>query len=264
VWKIDRRGRVSEYHLGIGGHWMCLDPQGSFSRTQPRHFGRITPSGVIPALIVADGGAPIAVGRDGNLYYGSGTSPRDEMSPGALTVTRMSPDGKRTLFSPSLKTMLERLEDGVTGLAVGRDGSLYVACVTALLKVQMDGTVTTLAHPIAVAECDRDGDGRVPFLRGLDVDADGTVYAAATGCRCVVKISPNGQTQTVLRAERPWSPTGVALHRGVVYVLEYTHANGGPDEGWLPRVRKLERNGRVTTLATITRQIIKPRERQSR
>jgi len=50
----------------------------------------------------------------------------------------------------------------------------------------------------------------------------------------------------------PWRPD--ALHGGAVYVLEYTNANGGPDEGWLPRVRKLGRDGQVTTLATIPRQ----------
>src|SRR5256885_11517465 len=48
-----------------------------------------------------------------------------------------------------------------------------------------------------------------PFLRGLAVDARGTVFAAATGCRAVVKITPDGQASVVMRAETPWSPTGV-------------------------------------------------------
>jgi hypothetical protein len=86
------------------------------------------------------------------------------------------------------------------------------------------------------------------------VDAHGTVYAAATSCHRVLKIAPDGKVESVLRAERPWSPTGVAVHGGAVYVLEYTNANGGPDQGWLPRVRRLGRDGKVTTLATISRQ----------
>jgi sugar lactone lactonase YvrE len=89
-----------------------------------------------------------------------------------------------------------------------------------------------------------------PYLRGLAVDGRGTVYAAATGCRCVVKITPGGKVETVLKSERPWSPTGVAIHGADVYVLEYTNANGKPAE-WRPRVRKLGRDGVVTTLATI-------------
>jgi len=39
-----------------------------------------------------------------------------------------------------------------------------------------------------------------------------------------------------------------------VYVLEYTNANSHLSEGWLPRVRKLGRDGKVTTLATISKE----------
>ena len=107
-----------------------------------------------------------------------------------------------------------------------------------------------------VADCNADfPDGNPnfphPALRGLAVDSDGTVYAAAVGCHRVVRITPDGKVEVVLKAERPWSPTGVALHGGDVYVLEYTNANGGPADGWTPRVRKLARDGRVTTLATL-------------
>ena len=52
------------------------------------------------------------------------------------------------------------------------------------------------------------------------------MYAAATGCRRVVKINAGGKVETVLKAERPWSPTGVALHGDAIYVLEYPNANG--------------------------------------
>jgi sugar lactone lactonase YvrE len=88
-------------------------------------------------------------------------------------------------------------------------------------------------------------------LRGLAVDSDGTVYAAATGCHCVVRITRAGKVEVVLKAERPRSPTGVAVHGGDVHVLEYTNANGGQADGWTPRIRKLARDGGVTTLATL-------------
>jgi hypothetical protein len=77
------------------------------------------------------------------------------------------------------------------------------------------------------------------------------VYAAATGCHRVVKFARDGKVKVFLQAERPWSPTGVAVHGGNVYVLEYTNANGGAADGWTPRVRKLARDGKVTTLATV-------------
>src|SRR5215831_12227561 len=65
VGKLDPQGKLTYVGKTHGGHWMCLDTDGSFSRTQPRHFERITPDGVKPALIYADGGSPIAVLPDG-------------------------------------------------------------------------------------------------------------------------------------------------------------------------------------------------------
>ena len=84
----------------------------------------------------------------------------------------------------------------------------------------------------------------------LAVDGRGTVYAAAAGCHCVVKMTANGKVETILKAERPWSPTGVAVKGDDLYVLEYTNAHGPPRE-WRPRVRKLGRDGKVSTLASI-------------
>ena len=253
VGKIDPQGKLTYVGETHGGHWMCLDPEGSFSRTQPKHFERITPDGVEPALIYADGGSPIAVLRDGNLYFASNN---EKMTPGGLQVTRQSPDGKLSIFPPDGKKTTEKL--GITGLAPGPDGSLYIASPSAVMKLKMDGTFTTLVHPIELKDCDVDypdnnPNSLLPSLRGLAVDEDGTVFAAGVGCRAVVKISPDGKkVETVLKAEPPWSPTGVAVHRGEVYILEYTNANGSLREGWRPRVRKLGRDGKVTTLVTVT------------
>jgi hypothetical protein len=124
--------------------------------------------------------------------------------------------------------------------------------------VTQDGTVSTIVQGVVVKDCDEDRadhrpSNRLPCLRGLAVDAQATIYAAATSCHRLLKIAPDGKVESVMTAERPWSPTGMAVHGGAVYVLEYTNANGGPNEGWLPRVRRLGRDGSVTTLATISR-----------
>jgi sugar lactone lactonase YvrE len=96
-------------------------------------------------------------------------------------------------------------------------------------------------------------DAEEPFLRGLAVDAKGTVYVAATGCRSVLKITPDGKVSTVLKADRPWSPSGVAVHHEDVYVLEHISMNSDAHEDWPPRVRKLGRDGKITILATVSR-----------
>src|SRR5262249_24445096 len=250
VGRIDPQSKLTYVGNTHGGHWLCLDVEGSFSRTQPKHFERITPDGAKPSLIYADGGSPIAVLRDGFLYY---VSHDERMTPGGQQVTRQSAGGKLEIFPADGKKVTETL--GITGLASGPDGSLYIAQPNAVLRLGTNGTFTTVASSIELKDCDveypdHNPDNLLPFLRGLAVDADGTVFAAAVGCHAVIKISPTGRVETVLKAERPFSPTGVAVHHGDVYVLEYTNANGSPKEGWRPRVRKLARDGKITTLFT--------------
>jgi hypothetical protein len=258
VCKIDLEGKLTYIHSDTGGHWMAQDAEARFSTQFPRLFQRITPEGVQPALLFASGGGPLVVNRDGNLYYGSGFPGGDDTAPGFHTVTRLTPDGRRTLFAPELKKRLADLNEGVMGLANGPDGSLFVAGPNAILKVKTDGTVTTLVHPVVVKDCDDDlaksSHTRAfhsPYLRGLDVADDGTIYAAVTGCRCVVKITRDGKLETMLKAEKPWTPTGVTVRGKDIYVLEYVHS--AKHEDWAPRVRKLEPDGKVTTLANLKR-----------
>jgi hypothetical protein len=56
-----------------------------------------------------------------------------------------------------------------------------------------------------------------------------------------------------LKEERPWSPTGVAARGEDVYVL-HTDPTSAERRNWLPRICKLGRDGRVTTLATASRE----------
>ena len=66
VGRIGVDGKLTHLHQSTGGHWLCLDRAGSFARTQPKQFLRVTPECERPGIIFADGGAPIAVCRDGN------------------------------------------------------------------------------------------------------------------------------------------------------------------------------------------------------
>jgi hypothetical protein len=185
-----------------------------------------------------------------NLYYACDD---ERMIPGGLQIARLSPDSKATLLNPELRRVAEQL-GGIKGLACGVDGSLYASYPKAVVRITTDGKSTILANPIVVNDCDKDvptGEEE-PFLRGLAVDALGTVYVAATGCRCVVKITQGGKVSTVLKAERPWSPSGVAVHGDDVYVLEHINPNSNTHEAWPPRVRRLGRDGQIRTLVTIS------------
>src|SRR5687768_7687247 len=173
VAKLSAHGKLTYVHPSTGGHWLCLDPQGSFSRTQPRHFKRITPDGVSPGIIFADGGAPIAIGLDGNLYYGSSGEKDSDDKPGALARSRLSPDGKVHAFAPKLKEAMAKARVGITGLAAGPDRSLYVATAPTIFKIGMDGTVTVLVERPEVNDCDPNPppDG-LPGFQGLAVITD--------------------------------------------------------------------------------------------
>lgn len=252
---IDERGKVTTVYKE-GGHWLALDKLGSFSRVNfetskhwPRWFKRRTPINVKPVLI-GDGGSPLVVGQDGNLYF---VCDDERMIPAGLQIGRLSPDGKETLLNPSLLQMSEKL-GGIKGLASGPDGSLYASYAKAILKIKTDGRFSTLVNPVVTNACELNVPSKdSPWLRGLAVDSRGVVYAAASGCGSVLKIMPDGKVTTVLKAEKPWAPSGVAIHNNDVYVLEHINPNSDTHEDWPPRVRKLGRNGKVTTLATITR-----------
>jgi len=257
VMRIEPLGKLTNIHEDNGGHWLALDTGGAFSKVTPKQFERITPDGVIPSLIFASGGAPLVVGPDGDLYYGSNGSQEDSFPPGATTVVRLSASGRQELFAPSVKNKLAELKDGITGLASGPGGSIYVATWNGIVKLNADGSIAKITHPVVVKDCDSDpadhnpANASSPLLRGLGVDSGGNVYVAATSCHRVLKITPDGQVTSILKSERPWSPTGVAVSGKDIYVLEYTNANGPKTEGWRPRVRKLSRDNTVTTLVTV-------------
>jgi sugar lactone lactonase YvrE len=92
-----------------------------------------------------------------------------------------------------------------------------------------------------------------PYLRGLDVDAQGTIYVAASGCGRVLKVTPQGQVSTVTQLQSPWSPTGVAVSGSDLYVLEYLHTASDNRREWLPRIRKILPNGKISIVGSILR-----------
>jgi hypothetical protein len=176
------------------------------------------------------------------------------MIPGGLQIGRLSPDGKLALVSPQMKARVDEL-GGIKGLVAGPDDSLYATTPGAVLKVKLNGTFTTVKQPVIAPDCDRYLPPDKPaaseaFLAGLAVDSRGNIFLAATGCRCVLKLDSRGQVSTVLKAESPWSPTGVALRDGDLYVAEWTNAHSDMHD-YRPRVRMVGRDGKVKTLATV-------------
>jgi hypothetical protein len=242
VWTIDATGKL----IDLGGpafHWMALDPGGRFARlkVQGGEFEFVAKS-IEGGVLILSSDYPVAFAND-SVYY----APYARTPP--LRVVRMASDG-RTEPAATIDTRAQWFN----GLARGRDG-LYFTEDAALKKLMPDGSVTVIADKVMPSGCspDRVPETSVPYLRGLAVGDDGNVFVAATGCRVVVRIDPGGAVTTVLRAEKPWAPTAVALHGNTLYVLEYLHTPGDDRRQWLPRVKKVDPSGQVTTIATVSR-----------
>jgi hypothetical protein len=252
VWKIDRNGKLTRLS-GPAYHWMAMDIDGRLTNVTLPYFSSggatVTRVGGDPTLLLSSD-FPVTVGRDGSLYY-------PWLSGGKqLQIFRLSPAGTTTI----LKILPANAESGplqwLNGMALGPDGSLYYAENKAIRRITPKGEIKTFIDNVALTGCDsvpEVGSELGPYFRGLDVDAQGTVYVAATGCRAVLKITPDNTVTTVLRTQGPWSPTGVSVLGNDVYVLEYFHTPGDNRREWVPRVRKINPDGSAVIVATIDR-----------
>jgi hypothetical protein len=242
VWTVDAAGKL----VDLGGpafHWMTLAPDTRFAglRVQGGSFEFVAKP-IDGGSLILSSDYPVAF-SNGFVYF----APFAKTPP--LRVMQMGPDG-RTAPAAAIETRSQWLN----GLARGRD-ALYFTEDASVKKLAADGSVSVIADKVMPAECATDPvpETSRPYLRGLAVGDDGTIHVAVTGCRAVVRIDRRGTINVVLRAESPWAPTAVALHGDAVYVLEYLHTPGDDRRVWLPRVRKVDAGGRVSTIATVNR-----------
>jgi sugar lactone lactonase YvrE len=191
---------------------------------------------------------PLVVNKDGNIYYAN-------TRPGSGKIIKRAPDGKESIFASN------KIFESINGIVAGADGSLYITessnpNANTIRKITTDGTISTIATFVG-----KDGKALPPetvpsYCRGLVVDSTGTIYVAATGSRSVLKITPQGKITSILDATSPWTPTGVAIFHGEVYVLEWhdvTQENLEVRSAHIPRVSKIGMDGKQTTLATVSR-----------
>ena len=249
VWKIDTNGKLI-YLPASRFHWMAFDAAGSFAGS-PKNFGeyfeRITPQNNKPALIMCSD-FPLVVGKDGNIYYAN-------TRPGSAKIIKRTPGGRESVLASN------KVFEFISDIAVGPDGSLYIteasnANANTIRKITMNGTVSIVATFHGKKIKDPPLETMPSYCRGLAIDAQGFIYVAATGSRSVIKISPEGVMTTILQESGPWTPTGVAEFHGEVYVLEWHDVPASLSEvrtAHIPRVRKIGSDGKVITIATVSR-----------
>lgn len=251
VFSIDQSGRVVR-HEGPAFHWFALDPDGRFQKTPwPSMPGaEFRAAGVNPTVVLSSD-TPVTIGGDGKFYFPDGTGGD------RIRLVAVDPSGARSVRATL--PVIHRKGEIITwlnGLTPGPDGSLYYTEDRIIRKVDRRGQVSTVVENVAVPKCTAipgTEEEVGPYLRGLAVAGDGTIYVAAAGCGVVLKVDPQGQVHTVLASTAPWSPTAVAIAGSDVYVLEYLHTASDNRQEWLPRVYKLSASGKVTLLGGSTR-----------
>jgi hypothetical protein len=265
IWKIDTQGRLSIFRAGVSGrhtHDLNIDEAGnlygadnSYEPATQRFFSAIwkmTPARDFSYLLAPSDNPPTGTSiwkdRDGNMYHVTNYPARE------LLVLKRSPSGQITVLDGSgnaARSYRQGVPYSVGGMAFSREGELYFTHGASVSKVSSRGAVTALARNLVLegASDNKTAKGAPTQLFGIALDAQGNAFVADYGNRRVLKITPGGQTTTLLRAEESWSPTGVAVRDKEFYILEIGQASASAPI--VTRVRKLAPDGSVTVLATV-------------
>lgn len=259
VWTIFTQGQVQRVALGKHSHALVLDSAGNVYGTNPhltlpiRSVWRLTPDGHLTDVIPPT--ENLRLGLQSFIMDGVGSmysvNVRNAQT-GELLLLKRSPEGEITTLAGSTVghadgTGSQAKFMGIDGMAWGPDAALYLADGPYVRRVTLDGTVSTLgAGPLTERNWDED-------LLGISVDASGDVYAADYANRRILKITAAGAVSTVLRTGSLWAPSGVAVARDGLYVLEHLRMPlailGDLAVGPYMRVRKVSGDGNVTELA---------------
>jgi DNA-binding beta-propeller fold protein YncE len=261
VWRIDH-GRLEHVKLGTSGvhiHELSIDADGNVygpsHGQQVEGIWKLDRTGSTSLLFGfaphLPRGASIWRDGDGNMYAVEEDNNRREQT----LIVKRTPNGDVSVLAGGAcgyadGTGTNARFSNIVAMIMAPDGCLYVTDGPAVRKVTLAGVVTTIAKGLDAP----DPDARDPLdfggLFGVAVSRDGTVYAADLRQRRVLKIDPSGNSSVALRAEAPWTPTGVAIGpAGELYILE---VGFHPPGTWIkPRVRKVSSDGKVETLATV-------------
>lgn len=143
--------------------------------------------------------------------------------------------------------------DRISLIALGPDDDLYILSRDKIYIY--DGT----DYKLLASDLRKRNPEDLPFSGAniffdMVVDDDRNIYLAYYGNREIIKILADGSIETILKAEKPWSPHGIDIYNGEIYVLESTIGDGKwwrfweEDPGIIPRVRKISEDGTISTI----------------
>lgn len=268
IMRLDAIGNMSVFVQGEEGHklsvphHLILDSEDNLYSMGDRDgvIWRITADGTTTRIYPPEDGTGIE-------FFGRGGDPFMRDREGRIYGIHSQLDQYTQILEVSLDGRLTVLAGGDYGMADGQgaqakfanlhvgcfalapDGSLYVTdSMNWVRKISPSGTVTTLTDSSGQKR-------RFKGARGITCDTTGNAFVADSVERCIYKVSLNGDFSRLAgsgergsqdgpaKEARFLEPTGVAVAaNGAVYVLDYLRDD--------PSVRKISRDGVVTTIAT--------------
>jgi RHS repeat-associated protein len=252
-----------------------VDPSGIITRVAGNGMYGFAGDGSLATDAELGGPLEIAVDSNGNLYLSEWYNKRiRKVDAISNIITTVAGSGQSS--GP-----LEDIGDGgpatqaklgyPEGVAVGRDGSLYIADTynNRVRRVDPGGIISTVAGngtgsfsgdagPAVQAE--------VNFPQGLAVGPDGSLYIVDTGNACIRRVGPDGIITTVAGGRTiPWSatslgdggpatqaPLGIGSAGAPGFISGIAVASDGTlyisDQGH-ERVRRVDASGIITTVA---------------
>lgn len=248
IWEITPGGERSALVQETWTHSIALGHDGAlyYEREEtadgpaPSSFWRIAP-GARPERLIAPqpdrtvfGGAEFVIDSTGNIYFPH--SVRHTDGGWRTHIIRRTPEGESRPFSGLGDGAL--FTDGaanestvriVTAMAPGPNESVYFADRDHIRRLDTTGDnagrITTIASGLIDDKPRNPPHRRGPSttinrLYALAIDDSGDAIVAYQAGRRVIRVSPDGQHDTVHESAGRWSPIGVAVHRDAVYVLE--------------------------------------------
>jgi len=209
---------------------LAVAPDGTIYLGETNRIRKVAPDGTISTVTTNVNPQWLAVGPDGTLYVASFSARVVyRLDGGGLTPVA---GGGQTIVARPNGVPATSLTIVPSAIAVGRDGSLYIADSNRVLRVAPDGTTTTIYGASATQSI-------LPLA--VAVAADGTVYASdervvhriGTDGTHVIFAGTNNSSNTLLdgapanSGSLPGIPTGldvapdgtvvIALDDGIVY-----------------------------------------------
>ena len=254
VWRLDPGRSLTAFVTGRNGRTLQVDDAGNLYGTHESESGVVTLwradcHGTVEELSqseVPEYGHAFVVEGDGDVIASSGSGRRT-----GVRLWRATDQEQHLLAGGDMG-----LRDGhgskarflpIGSMTLAPDGSLLVTSGHTIRRVALDGSVTTVAADERLLEPRNTFLSRLlgvvqGHLTGIAVGDAGEIYVANSARGAVIRIDPNGNAEEFVTSDDGWTPTGLAMANGSLYILEY---------GAGVRVRRIDPKGTLTVMALV-------------